>query len=126
VVFKLDPANNAETVLYTFSGGADGSQPWGGLVRDLTGNLYGTTAFGGVNGAGTIFKVFPSSSETVLHAFNGSDGSHPTGDLLFGETLWGTTVTGGHLDLCSGLGGGVVFGWNSSLGLIVVHRLTGQ
>jgi len=45
-VFKLDKTG-IETVLYSFTGGKDGSEPWGGLVRDAAGNLYGTTFFGG-------------------------------------------------------------------------------
>jgi len=65
VVFKLD-ATGTETVLHTFSGGADGAQPFAGLFRDSAGNLYGTTAIGGVAvngtcpaGCGTVFKIAP-------------------------------------------------------------------
>jgi uncharacterized repeat protein (TIGR03803 family) len=57
-VFKLDPAGNL-TVLHTFTGGSDGSQPTAGLVRDADGNLYGTTFQGGVFGWGTVFKLAP-------------------------------------------------------------------
>ena len=46
VVYKLDPAGN-ETVLYSFTAGADGAYPYGGVIRDAAGNLYGTTAGGG-------------------------------------------------------------------------------
>jgi uncharacterized repeat protein (TIGR03803 family) len=58
VVFKLDPAGG-ETLLHTFTGGADGGILYGGLVRDKAGNLYGTTANGGASGAGTVFKLTP-------------------------------------------------------------------
>jgi uncharacterized repeat protein (TIGR03803 family) len=64
VVFKLDTAGN-ETVLHTFTGGEDGSQPVAGLLRDPIGNLYGTTTGGGVanstcpNGCGVAFKIAP-------------------------------------------------------------------
>ena len=44
VVFKLDPTGN-ETVLHTFTAGGDGANPFGGLVRDSVGNLYGTTFY---------------------------------------------------------------------------------
>ncbi len=56
-VFRIDP-NGAETVLYSFTGGAsDGANPVGDLVMDNTGNLYGTTAYGGASGGGTVFKI---------------------------------------------------------------------
>jgi uncharacterized repeat protein (TIGR03803 family) len=65
VVFKLD-ATGTETVLHTFSGGADGAQPFAGLFRDSAGNLYGTTANGGGGhntacraGCGVVFKIAP-------------------------------------------------------------------
>jgi len=58
-VFKLD-TTGAETVLYSFTGGADGSSPQAGLIRDAAGNLYGTTVGGGTFGGGTVFKLsFP-------------------------------------------------------------------
>jgi len=65
VVFKLDRQGN-ETVLHTFSGGADGAAPHAGLTIDEAGNLYGTTAGGGDNncdpgnyGCGVVFKITP-------------------------------------------------------------------
>jgi uncharacterized repeat protein (TIGR03803 family) len=57
-VFKLDPAGN-ETVLHSFTSGEDGAVPWGGLIRDAQGGLYGTTYYGGAYGAGTVFKITP-------------------------------------------------------------------
>jgi uncharacterized repeat protein (TIGR03803 family) len=61
-VYKLDKAGK-ETVLYNFSGGADGAFPYGGLIRDSAGNLYGTTTSGGsapsFNGCGVVFKLKP-------------------------------------------------------------------
>ena len=68
VVFKLDPAGQ-ETVLYTFTGGADGALPTAGVIRDAAGNLCGTTQSGGPANAGVVFKVTPSGQETVLHGF---------------------------------------------------------
>jgi uncharacterized repeat protein (TIGR03803 family) len=127
VVFKLDPASGEETVLYTFSGGSDGAQPWGGLVRDSNGNLYGTTAFGGSNSAGLIFKVDTVGQYTVLHTFNYTDGANPTGNLIMDRSgsLYGTTVTGGDLDRCSGLGCGVVFKGDASGKLRLLHIFAG-
>jgi uncharacterized repeat protein (TIGR03803 family) len=65
VVFKLDTAGT-ETVLHSFSGGADGAAPWGGLTSDSMGNLYGAASQGGDlkcqpgngQGCGTVFKIF--------------------------------------------------------------------
>jgi uncharacterized repeat protein (TIGR03803 family) len=57
-VFKLDSTGTL-TVLHAFSGGADGSQPTAGLIRDVNGNLYGTTFQGGAFGWGTVFKLVP-------------------------------------------------------------------
>jgi uncharacterized repeat protein (TIGR03803 family) len=55
-VFKLD-SNGNFSVLYVFTGNPDGGDPEAGVVLDAAGNLYGTTAGGGTNGAGTIFKI---------------------------------------------------------------------
>jgi uncharacterized repeat protein (TIGR03803 family) len=56
VVYKLDMAGT-ETVLYTFTGGSDGSDPEAGVVRDSVGHLYGTTPFGGLAGAGVVCQI---------------------------------------------------------------------
>jgi uncharacterized repeat protein (TIGR03803 family) len=58
VVYKLDPAG-IETVLYSFTGGADGSQPQAGVIRDSAGSLYGTTSYGGKNSGGVVFELKP-------------------------------------------------------------------
>jgi len=58
VVYKLDPSGN-ETVLYSFSGGHDGGYPYAGLVFDAAGNLYGTTANGGLRSTGVIYQIRP-------------------------------------------------------------------
>ncbi len=75
-VFKVDTSGN-ETVLYSFNGGtADGCFPYGGVVLDAAGNLYGTTTYCGSHNYGTVFKVDTSGTETVLHSF-GSGGASP-------------------------------------------------
>ena len=103
IVFKLDTTGQ-ETVLYSFTGtGGDGATPSSDLVRDQQGNLYGTTFFGGDltcfevgYGCGTVFELDKNGMETVLHAFNGTDGANPLGTLLLGDqgNLYGTTSSG--------------------------------
>jgi uncharacterized repeat protein (TIGR03803 family) len=56
VVFKLDPAGS-ETVLHSFGSGADGTVPFGSVVLDAAGNLYGTTLDGGRYGRGVVYKI---------------------------------------------------------------------
>jgi uncharacterized repeat protein (TIGR03803 family) len=97
VVFKLDPTG-AETVLYSFAGGADGANPFGGLIQDDAGNLYGTTSAGGPSGQGTVFEVDPAGNETILYSFTGgTDGGFPEAGLIRDEkgNLYGTTFFGG-------------------------------
>ncbi len=94
------------SVLYTFSGGADGAGPrGGGLIMDSAGNLYGTTVAGGYgcnsDGCGTVFKMSPRESGWVfstLYRFQGGvDGSFPEQVLGFGPDggLYGTTQVDG-------------------------------
>lgn len=112
VVFEV--ADGAETVLYSFQGGADGSLPWS-LVMDTDGNLYGTTKYGGGTGCGgggcgTVFKLAPDHTETILHAFQGgSDGALPDEGLSIDKkgNLFGTTEEGG--TGCDGDGCGTIF-----------------
>jgi hypothetical protein len=87
-------------VLYAFTGGADGGQPYAGVVLDASGNLYGTTAGGG-RGSGVVFELTPTSggwSESTLHSFTGGpDGGIPVDALIFDAAgnLYGTTNVGG-------------------------------
>lgn len=113
-VFEVSPPGTAwsETVLYTFAGGTDGANPYGNLIMDKAGNLYGTTFAGGGStnctgtpaGCGTVFQLAPPAvqgdpwTETVLYSFNGkSDGANPAAGLIMDSTgnLYGTTVNGG-------------------------------
>jgi uncharacterized repeat protein (TIGR03803 family) len=98
VVFKV-MATGTETVLYNFSGGTDGSNPYGGVVRDSAGNLYGTIE-GGASGFGGVFKLAAGGKESVLHSFDGfstTDGAEPSGGLVRDSAgnLYGTTEIGG-------------------------------
>ncbi|MGC2448013.1 MAG: choice-of-anchor tandem repeat GloVer-containing protein, partial [Candidatus Sulfotelmatobacter sp.] len=90
-----------EKVLHSFGNNADGTYPIG-IVFDSHGNLYGTTAFGGVYNNGTVFELAARRgggvTEKVLHSFgNGSDGAQPFGGLLLSSQgiLVGTTSIGG-------------------------------
>ena len=70
-----------ETVLYSFKGGTDGAGPYFETpVLDKAGNLYGTTSAGGTYNLGTVWKLSPSGTETILWSFgNGTDGALPNG-----------------------------------------------
>ena len=60
--FELTPNGSGgwtETVLRSFGSGTDGINPYGGLILDGAGNLYGTTEDGGIHGAGTVFEITP-------------------------------------------------------------------
>lgn len=95
--FKVDAKGN-ETVLYSFSGSGDGEYPYAGLIRDKSGNLYGTAWKAGAYGYGTAWKLSSSSKFTVLHSFNGSsDGGYIFGGLLRNKAgrLYGTASQGG-------------------------------
>jgi uncharacterized repeat protein (TIGR03803 family) len=106
-VFKLAP-DGTETVLHSFCmliRCRDGAAPENGsLVMDTDGNLYGTTYYGGgVNDGGTVFKLAPDGTETVLYRFCRLGGTHcldgqfPAGGLIIGTdgNLYGTTSQGG-------------------------------
>jgi uncharacterized repeat protein (TIGR03803 family) len=97
-VFKVSK-NGKETVLYSFMAGTDGCYPYGGLLRDNAGNLYGTTEVCGASGVGTVFKVSKSGKETILHSFAGPpDGEFPSFTSLLMDTtgnLYGVAEQGG-------------------------------
>jgi len=104
IAYKVDPAGK-ETVVHTFLV-SEGQNPVGAMVRDASGNLYGTTEYGGMNecfstageGCGTAFKIDGTGKETILHEFGSSiDGANPTGDLVMdaAANIYGTTQNGG-------------------------------
>jgi uncharacterized repeat protein (TIGR03803 family) len=95
-VFKINHDGDL-TLLHAF-GGADGQNPNAGLVLDASGNVYGTTEWGGADGRGTVFKMTSGGTETVEYSFEGgADGEYPNGGLVQdGEgNLYGTAYQGG-------------------------------
>ena len=118
-VFELSPAGSLR-VLHSFSGGADGGNPQGGVILDASGNLYGTTAGGGAStcsgGCGVVFKLSPAGTETVLYSFTGAtDGANPNSGLIedAAGTFYGTTFNGNSLAACRA-GCGTVFELSSA------------
>jgi uncharacterized repeat protein (TIGR03803 family) len=113
-VFAVSPGQG-ETVLYSFSGGSDGSTPEAPLVMDSSGVLYGTTAEGGTVtsactlGCGTVFEIAAGHFTSLYHFKGGTDGAEPMGGLMVDKNgvLYGTTRRGG--TGCNGAGCGTVF-----------------
>ncbi|HVI09245.1 MAG TPA: choice-of-anchor tandem repeat GloVer-containing protein [Candidatus Binatia bacterium] len=110
-VWELSPSANGwtHTVLYSFHGGRDGSEPYKGVTLDAQGNLYGTTVAGGSGacdgGCGVVYKISNEGGlwvETVIHSFTGGlDGSGPGTGVTFDPrgNLYGMTPTGGAFGL---------------------------
>jgi uncharacterized repeat protein (TIGR03803 family) len=129
-IFSMGTDGSNFTTLYKFSGGNDGGVPYGGLLMDTSGNLYGTTNQGGTvltcaDGCGTVFK-YSKGTLTTLVNFNLNNGARPYAGLNMDShgNLWGTATYGGSY------GYGVVFelkpagggGWKFS----VVHNFSGN
>jgi uncharacterized repeat protein (TIGR03803 family) len=113
-VFKVDE-HGKETVLHSFTGGADGCIPVGGLIADKARNLYGVAVEGGSGGLcdqgfGVVFKLDTANNLTVLFSFGGYNGAYPDSALLLDSAgdLYGVTAYGGNSE-CGGSGCGVVF-----------------
>lgn len=131
-VFKVDASGN-EVVLHSFTGGTDGARPFGGVVLDAAGNVYGTTSAGGdlacsTVGCGVVFRIDTTGSETVLHRFAGPpDGDAPDGDLIIDGlgNLYGTTLAGGDSSCNSPTGCGTVYKLSASRFEKVLYRFNG-
>jgi uncharacterized repeat protein (TIGR03803 family) len=105
VAFELTLGKNkkwTEKVLHAFGAAGDGNAPYGGVIADKRGNLYGTTVFGGANNAGTTYELSPSKGgqwkEKILYSFTGgADGQYPSGSLTLDAAgnLYGATSNGG-------------------------------
>jgi len=112
------------SVLYTFTGGADGGTPFGTPIL-LNGNIYGTTSGGGAHGQGAIYELnFVSREEAVLHSFAGAplDGAGPLAGLVADASgnFYGVTFSGGTHNL------GTAFKLTSGGTLTLLHSFTGH
>jgi uncharacterized repeat protein (TIGR03803 family) len=95
-VFKMT-STGLLTTLYSFTNGEDGAQPAAGLLYGSDGNFYGTTAYGGVYGDGTLFLITPGGTCLTLVQFEGFNGANPQAALAesTGGIIYGTTPNGG-------------------------------
>jgi uncharacterized repeat protein (TIGR03803 family) len=138
-VFELTRSGNTwtHTVLYSFTSGADGGQPYGGVTLDADGNVYGTAVIGGTgtgapcveDGCGVVYKLNYSGGrwkEHVIHSFTGGkDGYGPGAGVTFGKdgNIYGMTPTGG------ADGFGIIYQLRPARGnnwkLHVIHSFTG-
>jgi uncharacterized repeat protein (TIGR03803 family) len=135
VAFELSPTKTGEwtqTILYQFKGQPDAGFPYGGLVFDAAGNLYGTSYYDGANNLGSVYKLTNTNgvwSESVLYSFQGgADGNNPISTLIFdasGRHLYGTNSQGG-----AACGCGTVFTLtlrsDGSVTESVIHRFRGN
>lgn len=122
VVFKVD-GSGTESVLYSFTGSADGGHPFAGLLRDNKGNFYGTSVDGGALSNGVVFRVDAMGKETVLHSFKGGtgDGCSPYQSLIRDRAgnFYGTTFA------CGAFNQGVVFRLGPKGRVTVLHSFAG-
>jgi uncharacterized repeat protein (TIGR03803 family) len=126
VVFKID-STGSFSVQYTFTGGADGGHPTGGVISDSARNLYGTTSNGGGSGCfgsgcGVVFKLDPAGNFTVLYTFAGGvDGGNPAAGVIRDSAgnLYSTTPNFGSN------GHGLCFKLDPAGNLTVLHSFTG-
>lgn len=120
-VFKVTKSG-ALTTLKTFSGGADGGKPYGGLVLASDGNFYGTTQVGGA-GYGTVYRITPGGSFTTLYNFTGgnADGAYPFAPLIQGSDgfLYGSTNQGTQYNA------GTLFKISTGGAFTLLHTFTG-
>ncbi len=137
VIYRLTPSPGggyAETIVYDFGGGnglAGGLYPYGNVVLDAAGNLYGTTLNGGVNSFGIVYKLSPAPgggyAESVLYAFDGS--TYDGGELVGGLVLDGAGNILGVNQVGAGHGYGCVFELSPAAGgaysLSIVYSFTG-
>jgi uncharacterized repeat protein (TIGR03803 family) len=129
-IYRLDSAGKLH-VLHFFSDGVGGSLPFGPLVRDSAGNLYGVAEQGGnlscsefpQLGCGTVFKLAKNGTFTILHTFQGgADGADPQPGLLMDATgnLFGTALKGGTSE------NGTIFKIAKDGNYTVLHSFTGK
>jgi uncharacterized repeat protein (TIGR03803 family) len=128
--FKVTPAG-VLTVLHDFEG-IDGASPQATLVQASNGNFYGTTTYGGVNytcfqGCGTVFEASPAGEVTVLHSFDGADGSAPQSALVLATdgNLYGTTAGPMNFGCPAPAGCGTIFQITTAGAFTLLHSFSG-
>jgi uncharacterized repeat protein (TIGR03803 family) len=129
--FKVTPAG-ALTVLHDFEG-IDGASPQATLVQASNGNFYGTTTYGGVNytcfqGCGTVFEATLAGEVTVLHSFDGTDGSAPQSALVLATdgNLYGTTAGPINFACPAPAGCGTIFRITTAGAFTLLHSFSGS
>jgi uncharacterized repeat protein (TIGR03803 family) len=126
-IFKLAPGGTF-TLLHTFSGAADGSEPMSALVEGTDGNFYGVAQYGGSGNSGTVFKISSTGSFSLLYSFTGGDdGAQPLASLLQGDdgNFYGSTPHGGDFTDCPSVGCGTLFEITSSGAFTLLWTFTG-
>jgi len=108
-------------VIHDFGGSPVGTLPLAGLIMDSAGNLYGTTAYGGNDNNGVVFKIDAAGNYTLLHGFHGSDGAVPMAGLIMdqADNLYGTASAGGQSHH------GVIFKIDTAGAYSVLYNFTG-
>ena len=138
-IFSLNPANGAFTTVHVFSGGTDGTSPYGALVQGRDGNLYGTTFCGGAGsdclglnppyGGGTIFRLnLANGAVTTLHTFSDTDLAGCSSLAALVEDKTTTGVFYGTMSGCGASNGGTVFkvdvSRNPNTNVTILHSFT--
>jgi len=122
-LYKLNKSGTL-TLLHSFLGGTDGCLPWGSVVQDEAGNLYGTTYYCGSNGEGVIWKVSKKGKETILHSFSfsSSDGCRPSAGVVRDSegNLYGVTTA------CGAYNHGTLYELSASGRFTLLHSFSGS
>lgn len=117
-VYKMDSSGNLN-LLYKFTGGSGGADPYAALIQGSDGHLYGTTARGGL-GFGTVFQLDLSGNFQVMHEFEGIWTPDPTSLMQAGDgSFYSTTTYGGNY------GFGAIFKWDTLGNVSIVHSFDG-
>jgi uncharacterized repeat protein (TIGR03803 family) len=119
-VFAYTPEGSL-SVVYSFQNSEDSVEPGGRIVRDSSGNLYGTTYYGGANKEGSIYRITSGSVLSTLYSFSGPlDGKSPDSGLTLGNDgyLYGSSMFGG---LDAAVGSGTIFKISSSGSFVLLH-----